>query len=344
MARGLEFPFEQLDSNGSHRQVAPGVYWVRMPLPFALNHINLWLLEDGDGWTVVDTGLADPRVQEYWRQVLAQVTGGRPVKRTIVTHFHPDHLGNAGWFKQEYGTELWITQDEWLMGRLLAMDTSQETINNTGEFLHKCNIDAESIQEVKNRGAQYDQMVTLIPRLFHRLYDGDRIGINGVQWEVLVGLGHSPEHACLYSAELRLLLAGDQVLPRITPIVGVHPMEPDGDPLADFLQSLKKFWVLHPDTLVLPAHEVPFRGVLERVRAMDEHHQERLRVLRDACATPITAREGVACLFRRKLDAQNLRLATTETVSHFNMLIHQGLVERGERADGVWEYWAKASG
>lgn len=339
MATGPGYPFEVIDDGGV-KKVAEGIYWVRMPLPFPPTHINLWLLEDGDGWTVVDTGLALPEVQDYWRQVLDQLTGGRPIKRAIVTHFHPDHMGNAGWFGEHYGAELWVTQDEWLMGRLLAMDTSEETIDNTGDFLYKADIDQANIQEVKNRGAQYNNMVTLIPRRFHRMYDGDIVDINGVDWQVIVGLGHSPEHGCLYSEALKVIISGDQILPRITPIVGVHPMEPDGNPLADFLTSLKKFWVLHPETLGLPAHGLPFTGVLERLRFVDEHHRENLAILLDSCKKPITAREGVKFLFHRELNAQTLRMATTETLSHFNMLINQGLVARSERDDGIWEYVA----
>jgi len=340
MAGELQYPFELIDNDGGVQRVADGIYWVRTPLPFALNHINLWLLEDGDGFTVVDTGLGSSRVQALWRGVLDKHLRGRPIRRVIVTHFHPDHLGNAGWFVEHFGSELWMTQDEWLMGRLLALDNSDATIDNTAEFFRRCDVEAENIDELKHRGAEYRKIVTVIPRSFHRMYEGDRIEINGDGWEVIVGLGHAPEHACLYCEERRLLLAGDQILPRITPVVGVYPMEPDSNPLDDFLRSLRKFERIDPETLVLPAHERPFVGVQDRLAAMHEHHDERLDRLLEASARPLTARAGVDVLFHRKLDSMNLRLATAETVSHLNMLIARGAVERRENAAGVWEFQA----
>ena len=255
-----------------------------------------------------------------------------------MTHFHPDHLGNAGWFAETYGTDLWITHEEWLMGRLLAIDATEATEEATVDFYRRCEVEPENIFELKNRGAEYNKMVTSIPRRFRRMYDGGRIEIGGFEWEVITGFGHAPEHACLYCEERRLLLSGDQILPRITPFVGVHPMEPEANPLARFLSSLAKFRRLHPETLVLPAHELPFTGVLDRIEVMREHHEERLDVLHRACAPAMTARAGVDVLFRRELDAQNLRLATNETLSHLNMLIARGQMERTVRGDGVWEF------
>ena len=337
-ATAVHHPFEAIGNTGAVREVADGVSWVRMPLPFALNHINLWLLRDGRGWTIVDTGIGRPEVQAHWRRVIDALAGGGPIERIIVTHFHPDHLGNAGWLTQEYGADLWITHEEWLMGRLLAIDATQATEDATVDFYRRCGLEPENIFELKNRGAEYNKMVTPIPRRFRRMSDGDRITIDGFEWEVITGFGHAPEHACLYCEERRLLLSGDQILPRITPFVGVHPMEPDANPLDRFLFSLTKFRRLHPDTLVLPAHELPFTGVLDRLEVMREHHEERLALLHRTCGRPHTARAGVDVLFRRELDAQNLRLATNETLSHFHMLIARGQMERTVRGDGVWEY------
>ena len=340
-ANAVHHPFAAIGNAGDVFEIADGIRWVRMPLPFALNHINLWLLRDGEGWTVVDTGIARPEVQAHWRRVLEEAGEGRPIHRTIVTHFHPDHLGNAGWFSETYGTDLWITHEEWLMGRLLAIDATQATEEATVDFYRRCDVEPENIFELKNRGAEYNKMVTSIPRRFRRMYEGDRIDIDGFEWEVITGFGHAPEHACLYCEERRLLLSGDQILPRITPFVGVHPMEPEANPLARFLDSLTKFRRLHRETLVLPAHELPFTGVLDRIEVMREHHEERLEVLHRACARPMTARAGVDVLFRRELDAQNLRLATNETLSHLNMLIARGEMERAVRGDGVWEFGSR---
>lgn len=339
----LHHPFEATGNAGDVQEVAPGIFWVRMPLPFALNHINLWLLRDGDAWTVVDTGIGRPEVQRHWQRVVDEVAGGGPIRRVIVTHFHPDHLGNAGWFVETYGATLWITHQEWLMGRLLAVDGTEATEEAMIEFYRRCGLEADNIFELKNRGGEYNKMVTSIPRHFRRISEGERIDIDGFEWEVIVGQGHAPEHACLYCGERKILLSGDQILPRITPFVGVPPMEPDANPLERFLASLEKFRRLDPETLVLPAHELPFTGVLDRIEYMREHHEDRLEELLDACERPITAREGVEVLFRRELNSQHLRMATNETLSHLHMLMARGQIERTAREDGVWEYRAVAT-
>ncbi|MCP5366657.1 MAG: MBL fold metallo-hydrolase [Hyphomicrobiales bacterium] len=333
----LDYPFEQPDGEGTLREIDDGLFWVRMPLPFPPRHINLWLLRDGDGWTVVDTGIGRPEVQAHWRRILDEVTGGRPVRRAIVTHFHPDHLGNAGWFARHHGSRLWMTQEEWLMGRLLAADTSEATTASNVDFFRHCDLDEDNIFEFKARGWQYKNMVESIPRQFVRMYDGDAVHIGGDVWRVIVGRGHAPEHACLHSAARRILISGDQILPRITPIVGVPPMEPEANPLQDFLDSLAKFEHLEADTLVLPAHGLPFRGLPGRLAATRVHHEERLETLRAACAQPLTVRRAVDAMFDRALDPQNLRLASAETLSHLNLLVARGQVVR-EDGDGPWHF------
>jgi len=338
MKPDLDYPFDRpATDDGIVQPVADGIFWVRMPLPFALNHINLWLLRDGDGWTVVDTGIARPEVQGHWRRIIDEVCEGRPIERVIVTHFHPDHLGNAGWFVETYGAQLWMTQEEWLMGRLLAADTSEATIDSNVDFYRLCGLDEDNIFELKGRGSQYKNMVTTIPRQFFRIYDGDSVDIDGTAWRVIVSRGHAPEHACLYAAERGILLSGDQVLPRITPIVGVYPMEPEANPLNDFLRSVGKFADVADDALVLPAHGLPFRGLRERLTATLAHHEERLDTLRQACAEPQTVRACVDALFTRPLDSQNLRLASAETLAHLNLLIARQQMTR-EADGGLWKF------
>lgn len=336
----IDYPFEEIKNDGSFLEVAPGVFWVRMPLPFALNHINLWVLKDGDGWAIVDTGLGLPEVQEMWIKALDQILEGRPITKVIVTHFHPDHLGQAGWLTEHFNAPLWITRDEWLMGRLLAMDASAATIANTAEYFRKADIEPEYVDELQDRGTDYNKVVTLIPRQFVRMSGGEDIDIDGKKWEVIIGLGHAPEHASLYSPALKILISGDQVLPRITPIIGVSPMEPDGNPLQLFLDTLVNFRHLAHDTLVLPAHGLPFRGLHARLDYMYDHHIDRLRVLLEGASAPITGRQAVDILFTRKMDAQQIRLATMETLSHAHMLMEKGLMTRSARADGVWLYQA----
>lgn len=336
MSTELDYPFEKPTASGQIKEVADGIFWIELPLPFALNHINVYALRDNDGWTVIDTGIYTPEVQALWEKLSGEAYDNRKVGRVIVTHFHPDHIGNAGWFKENYGAELCMAQEEWLMGRLLATDNTEETMVSNANFYRQCDFAEEVTSELLKRGFQYSKAVDLIPRQFFRLCDGDTITIDGRDWEIIVGHGHSPEHVCLYSEELKILFSGDQILPRITPIIGVYPMEPDANPLFRFLESLKKFNRVHPDTLVLPSHGLPFRGVHARIEKTSDHHQKRLDMLHEACDTPHTVLQATKVLFKREFDAQTARMAATETLAHLNLLRRQGLMEKSERDDGVW--------
>jgi glyoxylase-like metal-dependent hydrolase (beta-lactamase superfamily II) len=232
-----------------------------------------------------------------------------------------------------------MTQQEWLMGRLLHIDSTPETIANTAEFYRRAAVEPEHITQVEDRGSNYSRMVTTIPRRFNRLEDDERVNIGGREWRVITGQGHAPEHMCLYCPDLRVIFTGDHILPRITPIIGVQPLQPDENPLANYIQSFTKFEGLPADVLALPAHNLPFRGLHTRLAHMRRHHRERLEELYDAASQPITARQGVDVLFSyRKLDSQDIRLATMETLSHAHYLVYEGRLKRTRRADGVWEF------
>jgi glyoxylase-like metal-dependent hydrolase (beta-lactamase superfamily II) len=337
----LSFPHGgEVPESGTTIRVAPGVKWLRMPLPFALNHINLWLLDDGDGWAIVDSGLGSEKTRAIWERIFATELEGRGITRVLVTHFHPDHMGNAGWLCRKFEVPLLVTETEWLWARSLSLDTYDESFSaEQTPFYHRTGLDAAAIEIFAGRGNRYKFGVSPVPRSFLRLLDGQELAIGGRSWRVIVGRGHAPEHACLYSAELGVLISGDQVLPKISPNVGVWPTEPEADPLALYLASLEKIRAAVPgDVLVLPSHNLPFRGLDTRIDQLAAHHEERLATLEAACARPHSAAELVPVLFKRELDAHQLGFAIGETLAHLQRLRTAGRIRRETSPDGVWIY------
>jgi glyoxylase-like metal-dependent hydrolase (beta-lactamase superfamily II) len=334
----LRFPHPAPPAPGTLTEVAPGVHWLRMPLPFALDHINLWLLADGAGWTIVDSGLDTPITKEQWERIFVEALDGKPVTRLIVTHFHPDHMGLAGWLTERWQIPLWVTETEWLWARMLTVDRDDAAFAaDQLSFYRRTGLDETTIETFAARGNQYAQRVGPVPRAFHRIADGMTIEIGGRSWRVIIGRGHAPEHACLHCAELDLFIAGDQVLPKISPNISVWPNERDGNPLRRYLDSLETLRREVPaDVLVLPSHNLPFYGIDARIDQLARHHAERLAELETACATPRTTMEIVPLLFRRKLDTQQLGFAIGEALAHLHYLVDAGRVTRGERADGVY--------
>jgi glyoxylase-like metal-dependent hydrolase (beta-lactamase superfamily II) len=323
---------------GETVEVAPGVRWLRMPLPFRLDHINLWLLEDGDGWTIVDTGLFSPESVEHWETILETGPQGRPVKRVLVTHFHPDHVGMAGWLCERLGVGLWMTETEWLWARSWSLDTDVTVRDHQAEFLRTTGCPDTLVAATRHDSPRYPSLVSPIPRSFTRIGDGATIPIGGRDWEVIIGAGHAPEHACLYCRSLNLLISGDQVLPKITPIVAVELNQPDANPLEDFLASIEKLRRVPPDADILPSHNLPFAGLHRRLDELKRHHDDRLDQFHDACTEAMTAMDLSNAIFTKPMDSQNITFAIGETVAHLNYLCGRGSMMRSERKDGVFLY------
>jgi glyoxylase-like metal-dependent hydrolase (beta-lactamase superfamily II) len=318
--------------------LAPGLFGVRFALPFALDHVNLWLLQDGRGWTVVDTGIADPPTRRRWEELLAGFLLCQSVDRVLVTHFHPDHMGLAGWLCEATGAGLWTTRTEWLVAQGLAHDASEAYREAGRRFDRLAGLAEAVIEERAARGNAYRRRVVAPPASYKRVRAADRIMIDGDSWRVLIGRGHAPEMACLYSPARNLLIAGDQVLPQISPNVSVWPAEPEADPLGEFLDSLRELKALPEDCLVLPSHGQPFVGLHGRIDALIKHHRERLALVLERCREPATAVQIMATLFTRELDSHQLAFALGESIAHVNYLVERAQLSREIDPDGRWRY------
>jgi glyoxylase-like metal-dependent hydrolase (beta-lactamase superfamily II) len=328
---------------GGTIEVAPGIHWLRMPLPFKLNHINLWLVEDGEGWAIVDCGIAREETQALWKQVWAATLGGRRVTRVIVTHFHPDHMGLAAWHCREWGVELWCTTGEYIMARAMRVIGAEENDRLAhGEFYRRHGVDAGQLELLKKRGNHYPGVVLPLPGAHRRIEHGMTLRIGAHDWRVIVGAGHAPEHACLYCPDLSVLISGDQVLPRITTNVSVWPTEPEANPLARYLGSLDLFRPLPKDALVLPSHDRVFRGLHHRLDMLKHHHDERLDMVVASCkAKPLAAAQLIATLFPgRELDTHQMGFAIGETLSHLHYLESLGRLGREVDAGGMIRFTA----
>ena len=310
-------------------------------MPGSLNHINLWILDEEDRFAIVDTGLDIPPAREAWEKLLAGPLAGRTVARILCTHFHPDHLGLAGWLAERSGARLWMTRGEWLFGRMLTADVRETPPAEAGAYQRAAGWSEARIAEEAAKGwGRFASMVSPIPVAMVRLRDGDEIAIGARSWRVVVGSGHSPEHACLLDEAGKLLIAGDQVLPRITSNVSLSLSEPEADPLGEWLASIAKLKTLPDDLLVLPSHGEPFYGLHARLDALAAGHLGRLDALHALLAEPRRAVDCFMTLFGRQIEDGSLGLATGEAMAHLRHLEVEGRAVRGER-DGV--YWYRAA-
>ena len=324
-ANPIQYPVSVPPAIGATTVVAPAVAWVRMPLPFALDHINLWLIADGDRWAVVDAGYALDVVRDAWRQILSD----RQLSRLIVTHFHPDHLGLAAWLQELTGVTLTMTQGEYLTAQLVWAQLGGFGVPAMLAFYRAHGLDEQMLAGLAARGNAYARGVPAIPATFTTIADGDELAIGGRRWQVMIGHGHAPEHASLYCEESHTLISGDMLLPRISTNVSVWAVTPDADPLGAFLASIERLRFLPNDTLVLPSHGLPFRGLHARVDQLQAHHAARCDELLAATDAPRSAAELMPVLFPRDIsDPHQAMFAMGEAVAHLNYLKKARRLER----------------
>ena len=331
------YHFERLEY-GETKEVIPGIYWIRMPLPFALNHINLWLISDGDGWTIIDTGYNSDDTRNFWKNIFARLLDGKPIKRIIVTHFHPDHISLAGWLIKKWTAPIWMTYSEWMQAQLNRYGGPTADIDARMTFYKEHGMEKSGIDGYRETRPDFSKIILPLPTSFRRMIDTEEFPIGDHNWRVITGAGHSPEHAALWCKELNILISGDQVLPRISTNVSLQCNEPDGDPLRLYLRSLEKFRCLSKDALILPSHDQPFYGLHQRIDALGKHHGERLEAAYEACIEAKTSRELIPILFKRQLDRHQLGFAIGEAMAHANYLVSDGRLSKARGNDGIIRY------
>jgi glyoxylase-like metal-dependent hydrolase (beta-lactamase superfamily II) len=345
MSAALNYPCEREPhtGDGSAVEIAAGVLWLRMPLFASLPWINVWAIAEEGGWSIVDTGLHSAKSIDAWQAAFVGALGGAPVLRVVVTHMHPDHCGMAGWISARFKTQLWMSRLEYLTCRLMVADTGRVAPEDGIAFYLAAGWDHQAIERYKEKFGSFGQKIYPLPDSYRRISDGDILRLGAHEWTVIVGSGHSPEHACLYCPQLKLLISGDQVLPRISSNVSVHPTEPEADPLSDWLSSLRMLKHRIPDdVLVLPAHNSPFIGLHARADELIESHCRSLSRLEDMLTEPKRALDVFGALFARPITSGLLGMATGEAIAHLNHLSRTGRAIKERDHLGFW--WWRRSG
>ena len=338
---GLTFPWEEPPSEGDVVEVAEGVLWARLPLPMALDHVNIYFLREGAGWAMVDTGFDTRRTRAILETLRAGPLGGLPITRLLVTHHHPDHIGLAGWL-QSQGTELLTTRTAWLMARMLVLDEQPVPTPETTEYCRRWGMDPEILaQRAQDRPFNFADMVSPLPVGFTRIQEGERLTLGGRDWIVARGDGHAPEHAVLFEEGGSLVLGGDQLLPGISPNLGLYPSEANADPVGDWMESCTRLLPLaRPDQLVLPGHKTPYHGLPTRLSSLRQNHVTALNRLQDHLRVPRTGGECFEPLFKRRVTGAIYGLAFFEAIAHLQHLHRTGRALRETRADGIWLFRA----
>ncbi len=340
---GIRTPWTEPPAEGEAIQVAEGVLWMRLPLPMALDHVNVYALDDGDSWTLIDTGFSSRRTRAIWSALLDGPLAGKPVSRVIVTHHHPDHMGLAGWFQSEFGAELWTTRTAWLFARMLQLDEQAVPRQETLDFYLSAGMDKEIFEQRRSeRPFNFADVVYPMPLGFKRIQQDDVIRVGGRNWDVHMGNGHAPEHLTLWSRDDNLVISGDQILPSISSNIGVYATEPDADPVADWLEACERLsHYAREDQLALGGHKLPFTGLPMRMKQLIDNHHGALDRLSLHLSEPRTAGECFPPLFKRSIGPAEYGLALVEAIAHLNHLYHLGQISRSHREDGAWLWHRK---
>ena len=338
-SNGLSYPFDNRPNPGELIEVGPGIFWVRMPLPISLNHINLWLLEEQDGWTLVDTGMATEDTKALWEEIFSTHLNSKPVKQVIVTHMHFDHLGLAGWLVEKWGATLCMSRTEYLSSRVIINEIKSDPPEATVAFFRAAGVEESILDEFKVRFNNRSDFVSPLPSHYKRLTDNQVLQIGSLQWTVIIVEGHSPEHICLHCKSLNIMIAGDQILPRISPNISVRPDEPRANPLHNFLRSCESLKNrLNKDVLILPSHGDPFYGVHLRLQDMINEHKKGLQDLLEFCSQPRSVAEVFPILFKSKINIGNMVIAVGEAVANLNYLVSSKELVVDIGSDGIARY------
>ena len=343
MGSPIRYPWAEGPAEGEAIEAAEGVLWLRLPLPMKLDHVNVFALDDGDGWTVIDTGFDSRRSRAIWQKCLDGPLAGKPVRRVLVTHHHPDHVGLAGWFQSDHGAELLTTRTAWLFARMLTLDDQDRPTPETMAFWRGAGMAPEILdQRANERPFNFADIVAPMPLGFTRVSEGDVLRIGGRDWDVRLGNGHAPDHITLWSRDDNLVIGGDQLLPSISPNLGVYATEPAADPVAEWLESCERLAPFaREDHLVLPGHKLAFTGLPARMHQLAENHHGALERLLEHLQTPHTACECFVPLFKREIGGAEYGHALVEAVAHLNHLYKAGKITRRRRDDGAWLWVAR---
>ncbi len=338
-SNGLSYPFDNRPNPGELIEVGPGIFWIRMPLPISLNHINLWMLEEQDGWTLVDTGMATEDTKALWEEIFSTHLNSKPVKQVIVTHMHFDHLGLAGWLVEKWGATLCMSRTEYLSSRVIINEIKSDPPEATVAFFRAAGVEESILDEFKVRFNNRSDFVSPLPSHYKRLTDNQVLQIGSLQWTVIIVEGHSPEHICLHCKSLNIMIAGDQILPRISPNISVRPDEPRANPLHNFLRSCESLKNrLNKDVLILPSHGDPFYGVHLRLQDMINEHKKGVQDLLEFCSQPRSVAEVFPILFKSKINIGNMVIAVGEAVANLNYLVSSKELVVDIGSDGIARY------
>ncbi|MEM1277464.1 MAG: MBL fold metallo-hydrolase [Pseudomonadota bacterium] len=333
----IHHPWEEPPIPGNMVEVAEGVLWARLPLPMKLDHVNIYALDDGDGWTLIDTGLNWAKGRAALDALIEGPLGGKPVHRVLMTHHHPDHIGLVGRFADK-GVPILASRVAWLLGRMLTLDRQEMHPPQAITYRQRAGVTGAALDDFRAEAPfNFADCVAPIPLGFQVLEAGDQFSAGGRDWTIRLGHGHAPHHVTLWSEDI--LLAGDQVIPGISPNIGVYPTEPEADPMGGWLDTCRRFRALDADPLVLPGHKLPFRGLNFRLDQLIENHLSAFdRIMSALGQGPLTAVGMMPAIFKREVESSQFGLALVEAVAHANYLHQSGQISRRLTADGAWVY------
>ncbi len=306
--------------------------WIRLPVPGPLQHINVWLAPGRTGRVLIDTGLNQPQTHAAWASLALSEHLAEQLEAILVTHHHPDHFGMAGALAQRFEVPVRMSAP----ARAAALRSTSGTVGGSATDLaayrREWGVDFAALVARARGAGTFDGLFSGIPAATAAIVEGERLGELRDPWQASLHFGHAEGHVCLYWRESDLLISGDQLLPAISSNVSLYPGAASENPLGDFLASLEKLARLPPQTIVLPAHGAPFRGVAVRAAQVQAGHRQRLAKLSDFVCEPRDTAEIVGALFgARKLEGWNTLLAYGETLAHMRYLQLRGALLRLEQ-------------